>query len=173
MIGALVQRYPAIGALPYVAVAVLSAAGAAWLTSAIKNAEIATLQRDHATAQLRAADAASVALYEAIARGDRLTRQLAAARRQNATLTKERKDAALEVTDGRVCLREPALRLLDGAPGLRVQLPGAAGGAAGADAGRVATDTGVFLWSLDAGAQYAECVRRLGALIDFHNKAPD
>lgn len=109
----------------------------------------------------------SRALLDAQTRGDALTRQLAAATRAASRLRKERDDALQTATTGRVCLDAAALRVLDGAPGLAVALPTAAGGAAAAD-GAVATDTDVARWALGAGEQYEECRRRLDALIDFH-----
>jgi len=123
----------------------------------------------------RALQAEQAATRDALARlqaaqtlGDALSRQLAAATRAADRLRKDRNDAIPRATTGRVCLDEPALRVLDGAPGLRVDLSGAAGGAAGADAGHVATDTHVARWALDAGGQYDACRRRLDTLIRFH-----
>lgn len=107
-------------------------------------------------------------LQAAQSRGDALSRQLSAATRAADRLRKERDDAISRTTTGRVCLDEPALRVLDGAPGLHSDLPHAAGDSAGADAGYVATDTHVARWALDAGGRYDECRRRLDALIDWH-----
>lgn len=132
--------------------------------------QIAQLERDTAAAGMRAAEAASVALYEAQERGDALTRDLSAARRAAATLKKERDDALAHATTGRVCLDAGALGVLDGAPGIHVDLPAPAGGAAGADAGIVATDADVGRWALAAGEHYAECRRRHQALIDWHTR---
>lgn len=115
-----------------------------------------------------ATDVALQHLQAAQARGDTLTRQLAAATRAASKLRKERDDALARVTTGRVCLDESALRVLNGAPGLRIDLPDTAGGTVGADAGRVATDTDLGGWALDAGRQYDECRQRLDALIDWH-----
>lgn len=55
-------------------------------------------------------------------------------------------------------------------PALDADLPDAAGGAARADAGHVATDTHVARWALDAGGRYDECRRRLDALIGWHEE---
>lgn len=115
-----------------------------------------------------ATKAALDSLKTASARGDTLSRQLATANRTTNRLRKERDDAIARATTGRVCLDDPALRVLDGAPGLRANLPVATGGVDGADAGHVATDTHVARWALDAGSQYDECRRRLDALIDWH-----
>ncbi|ENO92001.1 hypothetical protein C662_14361 [Thauera sp. 28] len=130
----------------------------------------AELRTAHAQALFAAAEGASLALYQAQQRGDALTRELATARETAHQLTQERTRHVQTVTEGRACLGEPALRLLDGAPGLSMHVPQPAGGTAGADAGRVATDADVTGWALGAGAQYAECARRLNALIDWHTK---
>ena len=130
----------------------------------------AELRAAHDRALFATAEAASRQLYQAQQRGDALTRDLAAARATARQLTKERSRNVQTVTDGRVCLREPALRLLHGAPGLSVHLPQPAGGTAGADAARVATDTHLAGWALDAGEHYAECAQRLDALIRWHSK---
>lgn len=58
-------------------------------------------------------------LQAAQTRGDTLSRQLAATIRETGRLRKERDDAISRTTTGRVCLDEPALRVLDGAPGPR------------------------------------------------------
>lgn len=138
-------------------------------TGSVKDAVIARTERDHARAIAAAADANSVRLYDAQHRSDTLTRRLAAERRAAQLREEELTDALAKATDGRVCLREPALRVLDQSPGLQVAgLPAAGGGADGAHAGRVATDTDVAGWSRDAGKRYAECVSRYHALIDFH-----
>lgn len=116
----------------------------------------------------RTAEAAHARLEEALKRGNLLTTELesarARARAQNEALHHE----VVQVTDERACLREPALRVLDRAIGLRVELPATAGGLAAADADRVATDTQLAGWAIRAGEQYAECNRRLKALIDWH-----
>lgn len=168
------------GAAPLVVAASVGAAGGAWLTNAVKGAQLAAARADLARAeqrytaqQLAQAEAASIAMYQAQRRGDVLTRDLAAAQRAANQLKQERDDALSRVTDGRDCLREPALRVLDGAPGIGLRLPGPAGGADGAHAGHVATDTDLARWALDAGSQYAECARRLDALIDWHSPAPE
>lgn len=138
-------------------------------TGSVKDAVIARMERDQARETAAAADAGSVRLYEAQARSDALTRRIAAERRAAKQREKELNDALARATDGRVCLREPALRVLDQSPGLDVAgLPAAGGVADGAHAGRVATDTHVAGWAQRAGGEYAECVRRYHALIDFH-----
>lgn len=133
---------------------------------------LAEATRAHEETLRRNAEAASLALYQAQVRGDALTRQLNDARRLAATRQEELDDALRNATTGDVCLGGDALGVLDGAPGLRVELPRSAGGAAGADA-RVATDTDIAGWIGRAGGQYEECRRRLDALIEWHaNKPP-
>jgi hypothetical protein len=142
--------------------------GSAWTGNA-KDAVIARLERDQARQTAAAADAASVRLYEAQHRSDALTTDLHAALGAARQLQQGLDDAIARTTDGRACLREPALRLLDGAPGLHVAgLPTPGRGAAGADAARVATDTDLGRWAAATGRQYDECRRRLDALIDWH-----
>ena len=150
--------------------ALLFALAAGWVGYRIGAAGTADLRAAHERALFRAAEQASLQLYKAQQRGDALTRSLAAARHTARQLTQERSRNVPTVTDGRVCLREPALRLLHGAPGLSVRLPQPTGGAAGADAGRVATDSHLAIWAFDSGEQYAECARRLKALINWHSK---
>lgn len=157
----------------------VSAAGG-YMVSAAK---VETLRTEHARALFAASQNASRALYAAQQRGDALTLQLAAAGAAAHQITQERQHDVATVTTGRDCLGEPALRLLDGAPGLSVQLPAptrraadshAAHAAAPADLASAspthvtATDAHVTAWALDAGAQYAECARRLDALIGWH-----
>ncbi|THF60922.1 hypothetical protein [Pseudothauera rhizosphaerae] len=132
-------------------------------------AGVQQVRAEHARELVALADANSVALHQALARANRLALDLSAARRIADQLTQERLNATSTVTDGRACLREPALRLLDSAPGLRVELPPAGGGA---DAGHVATDTHIYRWALAAGARYAECARRLNALIQAPTETP-
>lgn len=105
-------------------------------------------------------------------RGDTLSTQLLQAEAANTQLLKEKKNAINKVTTGRACLGEPALRMLDNAPGLSVaDLPSTPGSTA-ATGGRVATDTDLAGWSLDAGAQYRTCKDRLDKLIDWHTTRP-
>lgn len=156
----------------YVAAGVAALLASAWAGSAYtgsrKDAQIARMERDRAQAVAAIADAASVRLYEAQQRADVLTARLLAERRAARELQEKLDDALKHATDGRVCLRDAALRLLDQSPGIRVAgLPPAPGGIAGADAERVATDTDLAAWARRAGGEYAECVRRLDALIDY------
>ncbi len=130
---------------------------------------VAEAREDARRAELANTHAALVRLQEAQARGDALTNKLAAVRR-TAKATQEKLDAAIHrETTGRVCLSGPALRVLDNAHGLRVDLPAAASSTTATD-GPVATDTDVGLWIGRAGQQYDECRHRLAALIDFHRQ---
>lgn len=150
-----------------VALAVGFGAGA-WTVALHKDRTIANMQREAATQLMRQADATSMRLYQAQTLGDRLTRDLAAARRSAQQLSKERDHAIAQATTGRVCLDGAALGVLDGAPGITLHLPDAASGTDGAHADRVATDTDVGHWTVAAGGEYAECVRRYHGLIDWH-----
>lgn len=117
------------------------------------------------TAALREAQIARV--LAAHRRGDVLTDALARAHEEAAQKTEELQHALARETAGRDCLAGNALRLLDHAPGLRVSAP--TGGAVATDAGHVATDTDLAQWAARAGGQYAECARRLDALIRWHD----
>ena len=134
-------------------------------------AQLAELRTQVGEDQRLAARAAAQRLQDAQARGDALTQQLASQAQQIETLTKERRDALKNTTSGRACLGSASLRVLNGAPGLRVAgLPEAPGGAVAVDA-RTATyssDLDIGQWALDAGAQYERCRQRLDALIDWH-----
>lgn len=149
-------------------------------------AKVEALRTEHARGLFAASQNASRALYAAQQRGDALTLQLAAAGAAAHQITQERQHDVATVTTGRACLGEPALRLLDGAPGLSVQLPAPTRRAADPHAAHAAppadlasaittnvtaTDAHVTTWALAAGAQYAECARRLDALIGWHATA--
>ena len=100
-------------------------------------------------------------------RGDEAAQRLGAALAENATLKTERDRALLDATAGRECLSAAAVRLLNRGAG-PVRVPAATGGPAATDAGGIATDTDIALWASDAHARYAECARRLAALIEWH-----
>ena len=108
-----------------------------------------------------------LALEAARARADRLTTELNEAREAARQKSEELRDALQRETAGRDCLAGNALRLLDHAPGLRVSAP--SGGALATDARITATDTDISQWAARAGGQYAECARRLDALIRWHD----
>lgn len=159
--------------------AVLPLAGGVWIGfeigAASSHVELTQVREAAARDQAAIAEHASRRLLEAQARGDTLTTQLDTANRAAMRLQETLDDALRRATTGRPCLREPALRLLDGAHGLKLGVPTPAGGDAAADgaaaapAGElVSADTDVALWIGHAGRQYDECRRRLGALIDWH-----
>lgn len=154
----------------HLAVACLSAAlYGEWLGAGYE-ARIATTATAYATEKQRAAEAATMLLTTAQTRGDAATRALLASEAARNTLLQETRHAVAQNTTGRACLSEPALRLLNGTPGLAVSgVPSPAATASGAVAAgeRVATDTDITGWAIDAGAQYATCKDRLDALIDF------
>ena len=133
----------------------------------INGAQIAALETAHANAQRTAAEAAVRQLNAAQARGDALTTELLTARAQADGLQDQLNEALSKATTGRPCLGAPALRLLDRAAGPRA-VPAPAGRPAAADAADAATDTQVAQWAAGAYHQYAECSRRLGALIQYH-----
>lgn len=153
--------------------ALVGAAIGAGATTVIKDGEIADLRRSQAQASERAATRNIARLQAAKARGDALTNDLLQARAE-ADAAQEQLHAALSrVTTGRACLGGGALRLLDRAAlGVRADLPAAAGSPAAADAADVATDTQVAGWAADANHRYAECARRLSALIQFNEETP-
>lgn len=133
----------------------------------INGAQIAALETAHANAQRAAAQASVERLSAAQARGDALTAELIKARAEADTLQDQLHDALSKATTGRPCLGAPALRLLDRAAGPHA-VPAPAGRPAAADAADAATDTQVAQWAAGAYHQYAECSRRLSALIQYH-----
>lgn len=161
----------------WLGVVAVSAAGGAWVRGSIADAEISRLRFDAARQQASQAEHASRRLLEAQTHGDALTAQLETANRAAMRLQENLDDALRRATTGRPCLREPALRLLDGATGIKLGMPAPAGGAAAADgspaaaAGElVSSDTDVAVWIGRAGQQYDECRRRLDALIDWNTR---
>jgi hypothetical protein len=130
-------------------------------------ADASALAASQAQADAAAARTATSVLQGAQARGDALTIALLHSQTQVSQLQKAAHAAITQATTGRTCLDEPALRVLDTAPGLSVAgLPQAGGGAA-ATGGATATDTDISGWAIDAGAAYETCRSRLDALIDF------
>lgn len=156
------------------AVAVLvGAAVGAGAAVVIKDSELADLRRSQAQASERAAALNVARLQAAQVRGDTLTNDLLAARAEADAIQEELHAAFTRATTGRACLGGDALRLLDRAAlGVRADLSAAASSPAAADAEPVATDTQVADWSASAIYQYAECARRLDALIQFNESAP-
>ena len=134
----------------------------------LSGAQLAAVQTAHADAQRASAEAAVRRLSAAQARGDALTADLIKARAEADTLQEQLHEALARQTTGRPCLGGGALRLLDRATQPASKLPAPAGRPAAADAEPVATDTQVAQWAAGAYHQYAECARRLDALIDYH-----
>lgn len=189
--------------LPLAALLVGAAGGgwAAWqLGRAPLRVENADLRETHAEAIRLAALAGARRLQLAQERSDALAADLLATLAANDQLTQEKTHALQTSTAGRACLSDRALRVLHGAPGVRVAgAPGvppprpgaaAAGAAAAAAANqasparpgaaqpaepaaeRVATDTDVAVWIATAGQQHEACRARLNALIAWHEKTP-
>lgn len=168
----------------YALVFSVGAACGAQLVAWGKNAELSNLLRTHAQVTAKAEREARTALQQAQEHGDELTQQLHNANRAAVRIQETIDDQIRQATTGRVCLDGAALRLLDRAPGIAADdVPASASGAARAhaqdaapaaalvgseDLAVAATDTDVALWSRAAAGQYAECVRRLDALIDWH-----
>lgn len=149
--------------------AALGALGGYWAGDAMTAGELDQLRSTYATEKQTAERRARENLQAAQARGDALTNDLLAAQAQADAYQEQLHAALARQTTGRACLGGGALRLLDGsASGIRAdQLPTPAGVPAAADAGDVATDTQVARWAADAYYSYAECARRLDALIQF------
>jgi hypothetical protein len=133
--------------------------------------------------RLRTAERATQVLQAAQLRSDELTQMLATQQTQIDKSKKERLDAIHQVTTGRTCLDSASLRLLNGAPGLRVSgfatagsSPVATRGATAADpdsqSGLISTDDDVATWDLVAGARFEVCRIRLDALIDWFGPPP-
>jgi hypothetical protein len=158
-------------AMAMAALTALSAAGGLGYSvgTAMGAAELERARHTLTRAQATQAEQASRLLLDAQARGDALTTRLETANHAARRLQENLDDALRRATTGRACLREPVLRLLDHAAGLRADLPPPAGGAAAAD-GRIASDTDVARWIGRARHDYDECRRRLDALIDWHEQ---
>lgn len=156
------------------ALMILCGGGLGWeVGRAPLKVQLAQQSAAHATEKKLLAEHAAQTLQDAQVRGDALTTGLLNQQTHIDQLTTEARRAIPQVTAGKPCLGPAALRLLDSAPGLSVNgLPPATGGAVAAD-GRIATDTDIAGWSLDAGAQYEVCRARLDALIDFYPPVPE
>ena len=156
------------------AVILVSLAGAAYeLGRAPLQVQLARQAQTHASEKQRAAEKSATALQAAQDRGDALTTGLLNQQTRIDQLTTEARRAIPQVTTGRPCLGLPALRVLNSAPGLAVAgLPPAASGPA-AESERIATDTDIAGWAVDAGAQHESCRARLAALIDWHAPASE
>lgn len=130
--------------------------------------QLAQLNAAHDRERVLQAAAALTALTEAQTRGDLLSSGLLTQQAHIDQLKAEKRHAITQATTGSTCLSEPALRLLNTAPGLTVAgLPQTTGSAVAAGE-RIATDTDISFWVIDAGAAYQVCRARLDALIDWH-----
>lgn len=158
----------------------IALAAAGWLGWSIGRAplltQLANMDTTHALEKLRMSERSAEVLQAANDRGDQLLHALELRQADINQLAREKRDAINKVTTGRACLGEPALRLLNSAPGIRVSgLAPAIGGAAAAGEAPaadtvVSNDTEVATWIVDAGAQYEVCRARLDTLIDWHEK---
>ncbi|MCV2359648.1 hypothetical protein LNV08_11775 [Paucibacter sp. TC2R-5] len=179
------------------AVALLLFAAGAYCGGLRAKAQLAGLQAEHAQQRAQAVQTALAAEQIARAAADSSQARLAALLQTNATLTQEKTLALQQATFDRPCLGGRALRVLNGAPGLRVaELPSGAarpadpGGTAASHPGAarepgelaestklgepdewVSSDRAVAHWILNAGAQYEACRARLDALIDYETQA--
>lgn len=157
-------------------VALVAAGSVVWHTAqAPLLVKLAQLDRDHTREKLKTIERNTEVLQAANDRGDQLVDVLDVLQDQINQLAREKRDALNKVTTGRTCLGEPALRLLNSAPGLQVSglapavsSPAAADATAAPNTNIVSTDTDIATWAVDAGAQYGVCRARLDALIDWH-----
>jgi hypothetical protein len=137
--------------------------------------ENAGLREDNAETLRKASIAAAARLQAATDRSQALGAQLLSQITKNATLAQEKTHAIKASTDGRACLSDRTLRVLNTSPGLSVSAPGgvpAAGPGAAAEGGPTATDTDIGTWAIAVGQQHETCRERLNALIDWHAQQP-
>ena len=144
------------------------------LAKADGDAALAKLQRDHATRETKAAEAALLRLQEAQARGDALEARLAAEEASRQTQAQEHAREIKRLTTGRPCLNAGTVRLLNEPTGHSgtVPVPATTSGATAADA-PAASDTDIAGWIDNAQRQYDTCRSRLDALIDWHQGDSD
>jgi hypothetical protein len=172
--------------VPYL-LAIGIGAGATWplaraplqLDLAQLRGEYAGLRETNAETVRLAALAAAAKVRQAQATGEAASARLAAVLAANTQLTQEKKHALKAATDGRACLSDRTLRVLNGAPGLTVAAPAAgvsapagqppAGPAAVAAHPHVATDADVSGWVLDAGRLHEACRQQLAELAGWIN----
>ena len=134
-------------------------------------AELADLRTTHAETARLAAQASARQLQAAQVRGDALTNDLAQRQAQIDQLHQDKRHALTRVTTGRPCLSFAAVRVLNDDPadyGAAPAVPPATGGPDAAD-GAAATDSDIGQWVITARTQYATCIQRYHALIDWHN----
>ena len=172
-------KWSQAGAVPVQLVAALAiavaAGGAAWTYQASHyTAQIAIIQRDHATAAQATTEANARHLVRVWERGDNLAAQLASQQTHISQLHQEHTHAIKRLTTGRPCLSADLVRVLNttqpAATGRPDALPTPTSGPAATDASAFATDADVGNWAASARHQYAECAARLGSLIEWHTK---
>lgn len=159
----------------------LAGFGAGVTVAAIyKNGQIARQEAVQAGQVAQLERVARVRQHLAQVRGDELTTALHVASTAALRVQEQLDDEIARHTAGRACLDAGALRVLDRAVTAARGLPAPAGRAAAADAGQpaaaaaqpaadaVASDADVARWANAAYGQYAECARRLDALIQWH-----
>lgn len=147
------------------------------------------LRAEHAQARADAAETARLRERAAHLASQRALAALADTLADQARTTEERRRALPAAASAdRPCLREPALRVLDGAPGIRVRpgmsepaaraaAPGAAAAAAAGQPGpaeppRLSTsEADAAGWILSAGQAHEACRAQVAALIAWHAQA--
>ena len=160
------------------ALAIATAAfGAAWTYQASRyTAQIANMQRDHATAAQATTEANARHLARVWERGDGLAAQLATQQTHISKLHQEHTHAIQKLTTGRACLSADLVRMLNNTQPAATDRPDAlptpTGQPAATDASAFATDADVSTWAATARRDYAECSARLGALIGWHLPQP-
>lgn len=155
----------------------LAGFGAGVTVAAIyKNGQIARQEAVQAGQVAQLERVARVRQHLAQVRGDELTTALHVASTAALRLQEQLDDEIARNTSGRACLDAGALRVLDRAVTAARGLPAPTGRAAAADARQpaadpaqpAASDADVARWANAAYGQYAECARRLDALIQWH-----
>jgi prophage endopeptidase len=142
----------------------------------VQESRIDALRLEHMNDQLKQADAQTEALRAAQrrfivaeARGNHLQSELDAKTDLYLKTYEEKRHAINLLTERRVCLNAPTVRLLNATADsdTAVNLPTAARGIA-TPSSAIATDTDVAGWIASTQQQYDTCRSRLDALIDWH-----
>jgi prophage endopeptidase len=141
----------------------------------LQEGRIDALRLEHMNDKLQQADAQTAALRAAQrrftlaeARGNQLQSELDAKIDLYLKTYEEKRHAINLLTERRVCLNAPTVRLLNSADGdTATNLPTPATGIT-AQSDAIATDTDVAGWIANAQQQYDTCRARLDALIDWH-----
>lgn len=143
-----------------------------------KDAEIARIRTDAATAKSEAAGKALARLVIANQRGDALALQLNGWQATLTQFAQEKNHELARLTTGRRCLDSAAVRVLNRAePQLGRSVPQAAGlalradvaPAAGADDGAFSTDADIAGWIGLCQRSYSTCRARLQLIADFYD----